>query len=571
MSQPPAGPPTRHGYRLDEAWDGYAADDDRTAEKNVGRPRRAVTPDEAGPHPVPSVEDDPDLTRMAPREAARPDIDAGDHTRGRPDPQPPNTGIVNGSAPIHGSAHTGEANGNGAGAGLGGAMRRVASSRPHPVGDEDVTVRRSLPEPPRRETPPPAVPAYLDETAPAPEGLDRVAGPEVGSGWFRPDAPPQSGFGNAGPVSPVAPGAPRNGGPTGAPGAPPPHAPPAPDPSWAGTAPLQPPAQDSPWAEPPGTPDAGHGPAQAGPQAPAGPPGPAPGVGGRDSAAEAHLPEAGQDADEDAKPTTLDRVATVVDWLRGREKASEAKRRAKEAGQSPRQRTWSLVRELSLVVIVGVAVTLLLRAFVLQPFGIPSESMQETLMVDDKVVVSKLSDYHRGDILVFRDDHGWLDPAERSGVELTMIDLHLMPDEQYLTKRLIGMPGDRVQFDPTVGKLTVNGYQLEESDYLFADGSGQPVASVKFEVVVPQGHVFMMGDNRSNSKDSRCYLTQADESGEPGSMAFISTDAIVGPAAAVYLPLNRIQTFDTPRTFAGVPDPTQVAPKDPVVVGSEMC
>lgn len=528
MSHPPAGPPTPHGYRHDEAWDGYGADDDRTAEKNA----------------APSVEDDPDLTRIAPREPVGPGSSGADSTRGRSARPAPRSGIVNGSAPINGATHAGETNASSAGAGLGGAMGRVAPARPHPVGDEDVTVRRSSSEPLRGGTPPASVPPYLDETAPAPDGLDRAAVPEVASAWFRPDAPnPGFGHGPPGQPAPVQPG-------TG-----PAVAPQAPRPSVPAQRPGQVEAgsQHSPWAEHPGPPEA----------APAQP--------AHGSPSPSHRGDTEDATEGEAKATLLDRVATVVDWMRGREKASEARRKAKEAGQSPRQRTWSLVRELTIVVIVGVAVTLLLRAFVLQPFGIPSESMQDTLMVDDKVVVSKLSDYHRGDILVFRDDHGWLDPAERSGLEQTMINLHLMPDEQYLTKRLIGLPGDRVQFDPTVGKLTVNGYQLEESDYLFADSSGQPVASVKFEVVVPQGHVFMMGDNRSNSRDSRCYLTQADQSGEPGSMAFISTDAIVGPAAAVYLPLNRIQTFDIPRTFAGVPDPTQVAPKDPVVVGSEMC
>lgn len=160
------------------------------------------------------------------------------------------------------------------------------------------------------------------------------------------------------------------------------------------------------------------------------------------------------------------------------------------------------------VVLVGaVLVALLLRASLFQAFWIPSESMETTLLVDDRVLVNKVSyqlhDVHRGDVVVFaRPDN---DPAEIRD----------------LIKRVVGLPGETVE--GRGGSVYINGMRLEESSYLDVG-----VVTEDFEpVVVPENEVFVMGDNRGNSTDSRVFGT-------------VSEERIVGRAFVLFWPVNRI-------------------------------
>lgn len=232
----------------------------------------------------------------------------------------------------------------------------------------------------------------------------------------------------------------------------------------------------------------------------------------------------------------------------------------------------SFVRELVIVVVGALVVSSLLRAFVGQMFIIPSESMENTLLIGDRVVVQKISDVQRGDIAVFEDPGGWLDsePAgDPTPVDqvLEFIGFPTASSPEHLIKRVIGMPGDRVVCCDSEGRMTVNGAPLDESSYLYADPDGVAVApsDVEFDVTVPSGRIFVMGDNRDLSADSRCHLSDISLKGPSGSVAFVPLDKVVGPAFAVAAPFSRATILHRPGTFASVPAPTEPAPDRAVI------
>lgn len=237
---------------------------------------------------------------------------------------------------------------------------------------------------------------------------------------------------------------------------------------------------------------------------------------------------------------------------------------AEQPGMARRAR--SALVEFLVVVIGALLISALLRAFVGQMFIIPSGSMENTLQVNDRVVVSKVTDYHRGDIVVFSDSAGWIldKPKERSALGKAGELIGVLPatSTNHLVKRVIGMPGDHVRFSAQKGRLEVNGTALDEP--YVKSVSGAP-SDFDFDVVVPAGHVFVMGDHRDDSGDSRCHLRDVPANGEvTGMSAFVPTSDIVGPVVAVAAPLDRIGTFHTPAAFGAVPAATSL-PTDPTI------
>ena len=225
-------------------------------------------------------------------------------------------------------------------------------------------------------------------------------------------------------------------------------------------------------------------------------------------------------------------------------------------------------REIAIVVVGALIASTLLRLFVAQMFVIPSGSMENTLLIRDRVMVQKVAGWSRGDIVVFRDTQGWLsDPAEETDpVRKALIFIGLAPDESsnHLIKRVIGLPGDHVKCCDAQGRITVNGQPLDEASYLYSD-NGVTVAPSEFpfDVVVPKGRIWVMGDHRNNSQDSRCHLTE----GTGGIAAFVPTADVVGSAVAVVYPFDRWRTLSRPATFDQVPAAAAPAPDTPVIVG----
>ena len=178
------------------------------------------------------------------------------------------------------------------------------------------------------------------------------------------------------------------------------------------------------------------------------------------------------------------------------------------------QHAAAFVKELLAVVIGAVIVASLLRGFVGQMFIIPSISMQNTLQIDDRVVVEKLSSIKRGQVVVFADPGGWLvgttQPPERGPVGRALEFVGVLPDTstEHLIKRAVGMPGDHVVCCDTNGRITVNDVPLNEDAYLYRspDGVLADPSKIRFDVVVPAERIFVLGDNRASSRDSRCHL-----------------------------------------------------------------
>lgn len=228
------------------------------------------------------------------------------------------------------------------------------------------------------------------------------------------------------------------------------------------------------------------------------------------------------------------------------------------------------LRELAIVVVGALIASTLLRLFIAQMFVIPSGSMEHTLDEQDRIAVQKIVGWERGDIVVFRDTKGWLPPDNKDPgwLRQALIFVGLAPDEstKHLVKRVIGVAGDHVACCDAQSRLTVNGVALNEVSYLYTDATtGRQVdpSSMQFDVVVPAGTIFVMGDHRNASKDSRCYLFDETD-GPPGSLAFIPTENIVGSAIAIVFPFDRMRGLTRPDTFGGVPA-GDTPPDEPVI------
>ncbi len=235
--------------------------------------------------------------------------------------------------------------------------------------------------------------------------------------------------------------------------------------------------------------------------------------------------------------------------------------RSRTADRRPVSHTVVLFgRELAIVVLVALILSLLIKTFLVQPFWIPSGSMSNTLVDGDRIVVSKLTpgpfDLHRGDVVVFTDPGGWLpEHHDRHGPAVKALQfIGLYPaGDNHLIKRVIGLPGDRVKCCTARGLVTVNGTALHEP-YLHP---GDPPSQKEFDITVPQGRVWVMGDHRSNSGDSRYH---DDGTGTSGS---VPIDDITGRAIAIVWPIDRVSWLsDYSQVFDRIPSHDRAADHD---------
>jgi signal peptidase I len=219
--------------------------------------------------------------------------------------------------------------------------------------------------------------------------------------------------------------------------------------------------------------------------------------------------------------------------------------------RKPAQRK-SFLRELPGIVITALVISVLIKTFLVQAFYIPSGSMENTLLVNDRVLVNKLADkpdeIHRGDVIVFRDPGGWLGGGGTSthgslvnAIRDALVFVGLAPaaGEEDLIKRVIGVGGDKVVCCDDDGRITVNGKPLDEP-YLYP---GDEPSGEEFSVTVPKGELWVMGDHRSVSEDSRAHQQQ------PGK-GFVPVDDVIGRAFTVVWPLDRARILHRPPTFS---------------------
>jgi signal peptidase I len=240
---------------------------------------------------------------------------------------------------------------------------------------------------------------------------------------------------------------------------------------------------------------------------------------------------------------------------------------APEDNQQRTQRTMGrsvllFVRDVVVIFGIAILVSFLVKTFLVRSFFIPSASMEQTLMIDDRVIVNelvpKLVGVEHGDIVVFQDPGGWL-PArpdvQASGVQaatewvLSLFGLASPDSNDHLIKRVIGLPGDTVQCCSADGKIIVNGVPITEPYITIPEGETR-ASGIDFTVTVPQGSLFVMGDNRYNSKDSR-YNTD-----KPGG-GFVGIDFVVGRAFVLSWPMSHWGWLSNyPEVFADVPKVT---------------
>jgi signal peptidase I len=237
-----------------------------------------------------------------------------------------------------------------------------------------------------------------------------------------------------------------------------------------------------------------------------------------------------------------------------------------ESGEQKRKRPFW--RDFVIIVVAALVLTILLKAFVVQVFSIPSGSMENTLLPGDRILVSKIvyrfRPIERGDIVVFSGAGSW-DPVTpgpanefvRLWDDVTNLVGISAPGTDYV-KRVIGLPGDHVACC-TNGKVTVNGVPLDETSYIYP---GDAPSAVKFNIVVPAGRLWVMGDNRADSDDSRYRASSPGEGTIPES-------AVVGRAFVIIWPLSRIGDLPIPNTFkqAGLTTAAALATVPPAALG----
>jgi signal peptidase I len=218
------------------------------------------------------------------------------------------------------------------------------------------------------------------------------------------------------------------------------------------------------------------------------------------------------------------------------------------AAPSPARKKKRIPAWLEFIVLLAVAVgvAVVIKSFFVQMFFVPSSSMNPLFVENDRIVVEKVSywtgDVKRGDVIVFDDPNGeWLGQAqvELNPVQKALSAIGLYPTGGHLVKRVIGIGGDHVVCCDKKGRIRVNDVPLEEKDYI---RKGTVPSEMDFDIVVPKDRLWVMGDNRTNSEDSRYHQNL-----EGGGTVPVSD--VVGKVWAIVWPASRIARIHTPDTF----------------------
>ena len=233
-------------------------------------------------------------------------------------------------------------------------------------------------------------------------------------------------------------------------------------------------------------------------------------------------------------------------------------------------------QESILLLCIALGLAVLLKAFFIQAFYIPSESMLPGRHVNDRILVQKVSYWgggtpQRGDVIVFSDPDGWLVGAESAGptspVAKGLAKVGLYPTGGHLVKRVVGVGGDVITCCDKQGRLKVNGVAVDEKAYLAKDTPcaaplsqqivrpNQKCGAHDLKVTVPKGYLFVMGDNRMDSADSSAHICVPGSTTCAPTQGFVPVDHVVGKVFTLVWPLSRFEMISRPDDFKDVPDP----------------
>jgi len=220
------------------------------------------------------------------------------------------------------------------------------------------------------------------------------------------------------------------------------------------------------------------------------------------------------------------------------------------------------IRDIVLIFLAAIIISIGIKAFLIRSFYIPSQSMQNTLQVGDRIIVNELVPkvvaVQHGDVVVFKDPGGWLEgqpvatePNAVAGAVdwvLSIVGLSAPDSNDHLIKRVVGLPGDTVTCCNAFGQMSVNGIPLNEKPYVKLPPGATKVSGNDFSITVPKNSLWVMGDNRYDSRDSR-FNTQGPTKG------FVPMDDVVGRAFVISWPASRWTWLDNyPNVFSGVAD-----------------
>lgn len=246
--------------------------------------------------------------------------------------------------------------------------------------------------------------------------------------------------------------------------------------------------------------------------------------------------------------------------------------RSSRSGRKPKRKQLPLWQETFLLLGVALVLAIVIKTLFIQAFYIPSESMEPGLILNDRILIQKVSYWgdgspQRGDVVVFKDPGGWLGPLDSAGptnpVAKVMAKIGLYPTGGHLVKRVIGVAGDTIECCDKQGRLVVNGHPLDEDAYIKRSGAkcNGPMPTNgrcddPWEVgPIPEGHIFVMGDNRWRSADSSQHMCRPDATECVPGDEFVPADLVVGKVFVLLWPADRFRWNRRPATFEDVPDP----------------
>lgn len=235
--------------------------------------------------------------------------------------------------------------------------------------------------------------------------------------------------------------------------------------------------------------------------------------------------------------------------------------------RSGKRKPLPIWQETVLLLAIALVLAVVIKAFFLQAFYIPSQSMEPGLVKNDRILVQKVSYWgddtpDRGDVIVFKDPGGWLGPEDTQGpttpVARALAKIGLYPTGGHLVKRVIGVGGDVVTCCDARGRLAINGHTMDETAYVKQDGTSCAAPMINCDLdagPIPEGYLLVMGDNRSNSADSTAKMCSdpVEQQCAP-TRGLVPVDLVVGKVFALVWPWDRFERVTRPEVFEDVPD-----------------